>query len=32
MAKIAVVIPAYKVSNHIIEVVSEIGKMSTQFM
>lgn len=26
MAKIAVVIPAYKVSNHIIEVVSEIGK------
>lgn len=26
MAKIAVVIPAYKVSNHIIEVVTEIGK------
>ena len=26
MAKIAVVITAYKVSNHIIEVVSEIGK------
>lgn len=26
MAKIAVVIPAYKVSNHIIEVISEIGK------
>lgn len=26
MAKIAVVIPAYKVSNHIIDVVSEIGK------
>ncbi|MEY4321424.1 MAG: hypothetical protein RL167_152 [Actinomycetota bacterium] len=26
MAKIAVVIPAYKVSNHILEVVAEIGK------